>query len=61
MPISKTNNELAPTCDKPHEDNYLERRIKVFEAIASLRPIPISEKTPCTDEILRQIREEEAR
>lgn len=42
-------------------ENYLERRKKVFERIAKLRPIPISEKAPNTADILRQIREEEAR
>lgn len=42
-------------------DNYLERRKKVFERIAKLRPIPLSEKAPNTADILRQIREEEAK
>ena len=41
--------------------DYLTRRSKVFEEIAQLPPIPITETAPRTDIILAQIREEEAR
>ena len=41
--------------------NYGERRERVFERIRQMRPIPVSESRPNAAEMLRQIREEEAR
>lgn len=57
--MEATQNLHEPVLAAP--ENYLERRKKVFDRIAKLRPIPISEKAPNTADILRQIREEEAR
>ena len=41
--------------------DYYEKHRKVFEHIATLPPLPITETAPRSDVILRQIREEEAR
>ena len=41
--------------------DYAEKHRKVFEEIHKLRPIPIDEDRPSAVELLRQIREEEAR
>ena len=43
------------------DTDYLARRREVLELLSELPPIPVSEKAPSTAEILRQIREEEAR
>ena len=46
-----------------HQDgvDYVSRRTRIFEEIAQLPPIPITDTAPRTDVILAQIREEEAR
>ena len=41
--------------------DYAAKRARVFEEIHKLRPIPVDEDCPSTVELLRQIREEEAR
>lgn len=60
---------VRPKVGSQNQDNassegdgyYLSRRKKVFEAISKLRPIPVSERTPDSAELLRQVREEDAR
>ena len=41
--------------------DYIEKRRRIFEKLDKLKPIPITKDCPRADEILRQIREEEAR
>lgn len=41
--------------------DYVAKRKTTFERIAKLQPIPVSSESPAASEILRQVREEEAR
>ena len=53
---------MQPSSVREVDDtDYLARRIKVLERINELPPIPVTEKTPSSVEILAQIRREEAR
>jgi hypothetical protein len=47
--------------DEHDGTDYLSKHLAVFEEIAQLPPIPITETAPRADVILAQIREEEAR
>lgn len=58
---------LSPSIRRPSyaseaaTTDYVEKRKAIFERMAELKPIPVSRKSPAAAEILRQIREEEAR
>ncbi len=43
------------------QECYLERRQRAFDRIAMLRPLPVSKKSPDSADLLRRIREEDAR
>ena len=52
---------LLYSSDERDETDYLSKHLAVFEEIAQLPPLPITEASPRADVILAQIREEEAR
>ena len=54
-------NRVCRYSNERDETDYLARRREAFARLSKLPSVPVTEKSPSTAEILRQIREEEAR
>lgn len=61
MPEAGRPRLLYSIGNRQDDVDYISRRARIFEEIAQLPQIPITETAPRTDVILAQIREEEAR